>query len=314
MISTPFGTLPLFDAHTHFFGRTFLAGLGKQLGLTGADAAAEVARRLGWELPPEDPADVGRRWVAEMDRHGVDKMVSIHTLPGDLDSAGAGVAGANGRLAGYVMVNPLDAAAAQTAERAVTQFGFRGVALFPAMFGFAMNTEAVAAVLDVANRHRLNVFVHCGVLKVGFRTKLGLPCGFDTTLSNPLALQKPAAQYSRARFIVPHLGSGFFRELLMLADTSPNVYADTSGMAGWAKYLDGAPPPAQALRQALTVLGAGRLLFGSDSTFFPRGWRRDVFDQQMRIFEEAKLTAEEVKGILGANLERMLADQQVSSR
>jgi predicted TIM-barrel fold metal-dependent hydrolase len=170
-----------------------------------------------------------------------------------------------------------------------------------------MNADAVSAVLDVANRHQLNVFVHCGVLKVGFRTKLGLPCAFDAMLSNPLALQKPAAQFPRARFIVPHLGSGYFRELLMLADTSPNVYADTSGVAGWAKYLDGSPTPAQVLRQAVTVMGAGRLLFGSDSTFFPRGWRRDVFDQQLRMFEEAKLSADDVTKILGRNLQDLIA-------
>ena len=33
--------------------------------------------------------------------------VSIHTLPGDLDSAGRAVAASGGRLVGYVMVNPL---------------------------------------------------------------------------------------------------------------------------------------------------------------------------------------------------------------
>jgi predicted TIM-barrel fold metal-dependent hydrolase len=307
MIPTPFGMLPVFDAHTHFFGRSFLAGLGKQLVL-GADSSAEVAKRLAWELPSDDPADVGRRWVAEMDRHGVDRMVSIHTLPGDLDSAGKGATASEGRLVGYVMINPLEPTAAQTVERAVTQFGFRGVALFPAMFGFSMNTDAVAPVLDVANRWRLNVFVHCGVLKVGFRAKLGLPCAFDGLVSNPLALQKPAAQFPDARFIIPHLGSGFFRELLMLADMAPNVYADTSGVGGWAKYLDGSPTPVQVLRQAITVMGAGRLLFGSDSTFFPRGWRRDMFDQQLRIFEEAKLSNDDVAKILGGNLSALLSD------
>jgi predicted TIM-barrel fold metal-dependent hydrolase len=247
-----------------------------------------------------------------MDRYGVDRMITIHTLPGDLDSAGAGVAVGDGRLVGYVMVNPLDAAAVPTVERAVTQFGFRGVALFPAMFGFDMNAEPVAAVLDAANRHRLNVFVHCGVLKVGFRTKLGLPSAFDGMVSNPLALQKPAAQFPRARFIVPHLGSGFFRELLMLADTSPNVYADTSGVAGWAKYLDGAPTPAHVLLQALHVMGAGRLLFGSDSTFFPRGWRGDMFEQQLRIFEEAKLTPQDAAKILSGNLLEMLRSAEAA--
>ena len=308
MLATPCGSLAIVDAHAHFFDRRFLAGLGVQLGLTG-DASDEVARRLGWELPPPDPADFARRWITEMDRHGVDRMVAMHTLPGDLDSAGAGVSAAGGRLIGYAMVNPLQAGAAEAAERAVTQFGFRGVALFPAMFGFSMTSEAAAPILDLADRHRLNVFVHCGVLKVGFRAKLGLPRHFDVTASNPLSLSRPAARFPRARFIVPHLGSGYFRELLMLADMVPNVFADTSGVAGWAKYLDGNHAPAVVLRQAVDVMGAQRLLFGSDSTFFPRGWRRDILDQQLRIFQEARLSTKEVAGILGGNLQRLLDEK-----
>ncbi|MDB5301938.1 MAG: amidohydrolase 2 [Phycisphaerales bacterium] len=305
MIASTFGTHAISDAHTHFFDKSFLAGLGKQLGL-GPQAAGEVARRLGWNEPADDPAELGRAWVAEMDRHGVDRMVSIHTLPGDLDSAAKGIAAAGGRLIGYAMVNPLDPNAPAVAERAATELGFRGIALFPAMFGFSVASDAASAVLDVANRHGLNVFIHCGVLKVGFRTKLGLPCAFDMTLSNPLALAKPAAQFPRAKFIVPHLGSGYFRELLMLADMAPNVYADTSGVAGWAKYLDGNPSPVTVLRQAVDVMGSRRLLFGSDSTFFPRGWRHDIFERQLQLFEEAKLSAEDVGRILGGNMEEIV--------
>ena len=304
MIDTPFGPRFVFDAHTHFFDASFLGGLGRQLG--GEVTAAEVARRLGWDEPAEDPTETARRWVAEMDRHGVDRMVSIHTLPGDVEAAARGIAAAGGRLAGYVMVNPLAPAAAETVERAVATLGFRGVALFPAMFRFSMLSDAAYEVLQVANEHALNVFVHCGVLKVAFRAKLGLPSAFDASFANPLHLQRPAAEFGRVKFVIPHLGSGLLRELLMLADQSPNVYADTSGVGGWAKYLDGAPTPARVLRQAVDVMGANRLLFGSDSTFFPRGWRRDVIEQQIKLFAEAGLNDEQVTQILGGNLEGMV--------
>jgi predicted TIM-barrel fold metal-dependent hydrolase len=328
MIDTPLGPRTVFDAHTHFFDASFLRGLGRQVGLEG-NAHDAVAARLGWDAPPADPADVGRRWVAEMDRHGVDRMVSMHVLPGDVDSAARGIAATNGRLVGYVMVNPLapapggpggpggprpgpapggpgGPAPVEQVKRAVLTLGFRGVALFPAMFQFSLRAEPVEEILSFANEHALNVFVHCGVLKVGFRTKLGLPSTFDATFASPLALQRPAAQYPRVKFIIPHLGSGLLRELLMLADQAPNVYSDTSGVAGWAKYLDGAPPPARVLRQAVDVMGAGRLLFGTDSTFFPRGWRRDVFDQQMVLFAEAGLNEEQVTRILGGNSSGMV--------
>jgi hypothetical protein len=53
-------------------------------------------------------------------------------------------------------------------------------------------------------------------------------------------------------------------------------------------------------------MGASRLLFGSDSTFFPRGWRRDVLDQQTRLFTEAGLNNEQVTQILGGNLNAMV--------
>jgi predicted TIM-barrel fold metal-dependent hydrolase len=309
MIPTPFGPQRVLDAHTHFFGHGFYTALAKQAGLTTPDgeAAEAVAQRLGWDPAPPDPADTGRRWVGEMDRHGVERMVSMHTLPGDADNAARGIAATSGRLVGYVMVNPLAEGSAATVDRAVRGSGFRGVALFPSMFGFSMQDDRVHAVLEAANRHKLNVFVHCGVLKVGFRQKLNLPVAFDLSLANPLHLRRACGQFPHARFIVPHLGSGMFRELLMLADSAPNVFADTSGIGAWGKYLDGRPGEAQVLRQAVDVMGADRLLFGTDSTFFPRGWRRDVFDAHLRAFEEAKLDGPRVTAILGGNLERLLA-------
>jgi predicted TIM-barrel fold metal-dependent hydrolase len=307
MIETTFGQMRVLDAHSHFFTRSFLTGLGAMTWI-GPDARA-VAQKLGWDEIDQDPEAVGRKWTLEMDRHGVEKMVAIHTLPDDLEQAAAGIAATNGRLVGYATVNPLADGALSAVERAVTQYAFRGIALFPAMFRFSMTSDPVFALLDLANRHSLNVFVHCGVLKVGFRTKLGLPSAFDATYSNPLSLQRPAAEFPKANFIVPHLGSGLLRELLMVADQCANVYTDTSGIGGWAKYLDGAAlgaRSADALKHAVHVMGAERILFGSDSTFFPRGWRRDLFDQQLITFDEAGLTNEQVKQILGQNLERLL--------
>src|SRR5439155_25785404 len=96
----------VFDAHAHFLPRSFFAGIGRQLEL-GDNGAREVAVRLEWEMPPEDPAQLARRWLAEMDRFGVDRLMAIHTLPGDVDEAGRGISASAGRLAGYAMINPL---------------------------------------------------------------------------------------------------------------------------------------------------------------------------------------------------------------
>ena len=302
MIDTPFGPMRVWDAHVHFFTRGFFAGLARQLGV-GPD---DVVRTLGWEPVSADPVAAGERWVGELDRHGVDGALAIHTWPGDVESAGRGVHATGGRMVGLVTVNPLVAGAAAIVERMVSQFGFRGVALFPAMHHFGLASEGVRPILELANQHALAVFVHCGVLKVGFRRKLGLPCDFNAMLASPLMLQKPAAEYPRIRFIVPHLGSGMLRELLMVADCCPNLYTDTSGMASWARYAESPLTAAQALRRVIDVIGPERVLFGTDSSFFPRGWRRDVLDAQLAVFAQAGLDEAAVGQILGRNLMALL--------
>ena len=77
------------------------------------------------------------------------------------------------------------------------------------------------------------VFVHCGVLSVGVRKKLGLPSAFDIAFGNPTHLHALALKFPTVPLIVPHFGAGLLREALMLADLCPNVYLDTSSSNSW---------------------------------------------------------------------------------
>ena len=55
------------------------------------------------------------------------------------------------------------------------------------------------------------------------------------------------------------------------------------------------------------MAGADRLLFGSDSSFFPRGWVKDVWDQQSAALEEIGAGAVVREKIFGGNFDRMCA-------
>ena len=55
----------------------------------------------------------------------------------------------------------------------------------------------------------------------------------------------------------------------------PNLHVDTSRSNAWTKYTPGLCL-VNVFRQALAVLGPERMLFGSDSSFFPRGWQHAV--------------------------------------
>ena len=91
----------------------------------------------------------------------------------------------------------------------------------------------------------------------------------------------------------------------MVADLCPNVLLDTSSSNGWIKYVG--LSLATVFRQALAVVGADRLLFGTDSSFFPRGWVRDVYDQQSSALAEIGASAEVREKIFGGNFDRVFA-------
>ena len=308
-MQTPWGQIAVHDAHVHLFSHRFFETLRSQRAALVDDESVEsMVEGLGWEPPPGNASDLASLWVKELDRQGVDRSTLIASVPGDELSAAAAVAAHPDRFWGYFLFDPTQPEAGDRAVRAFDEQGLRGLCLFPAMQRFALQDERLTPVYEAAAaRPGTVVFVHCGVLSVGVRKKLGLASKFDMSYANPLDLHRVALEYPTANFVIPHFGAGFFREALMLADLCPNVYLDTSSSNSWTKYL--CPPPSleDVFRQALDVVGPDRLLFGSDSSFFPRGWNREVFDQQVQALQNLGVSTEAAAKIFGGNLQRLLA-------
>ncbi len=307
---TPFGELEVFDAHAHFFSRKFFETLVGQSPLLGkeADPIGRAAEMTGWTMPPGDPAELAATWKDEFDRHSVSAALMIASVPGDEGSISAAVKAFPDRIAGAFMFDPTKPDAETRAKRAFDELGLRVACLFPAMHQYSVaESEDVRAVARLASeRAGTAVFVHCGVLSVGARKKLGLPSHFDMRRSNPLDIYKLAAEFPAARFIVPHFGAGMFRETMMLADLCPNVYVDTSSTNKWMNYEASPIDLPAVFRRALNVVGSERLLFGTDSSFFPRGWQAAIFDAQLRALGEIGASEEQARAIFGGNLRRLL--------
>jgi hypothetical protein len=204
------------------------------------------------------------------------------------------------------MSDPTRPDAAADAARALAS-GLRGICLFPAMHRFPVHDDRVRALFELAKSvPGTVVFVHCGVLTVGVRRRLGLPSPFDMRFGNPLDLHAIALAYSDVPIIVPHFGAGLFREALMLADLCPNVRLDTSSSNGWMKYHAGLTLDA-VFRQALAVAGPDRLLFGSDSSWFPRGWVRQIFEDQSAALERIDVAPDVKTRVFGGNFDRLFS-------
>jgi predicted TIM-barrel fold metal-dependent hydrolase len=188
----------------------------------------------------------------------------------------------------------------------------RTVCLFPAMHGYPLGDPRVRAVVEAtASRPGATLFVHCGVLSVGVRRKLGLPSPFELRYGQPLDVQPLALDFPALPIVIPHFGAGFFREALMVAQACPNVRLDTSSSNGWTALHPGLAL-VDVFRTALSVLGPGKLLFGTDSSFFPRGWQAVVRDQQRAALASLGVGEADQARMFGGNLAEMyeLADGQ----
>ena len=143
------------------------------------------------------PDALADRWVAELDRHGVARAALIASIPGDEESVAAAVARHPSRFVGFFMLNPVGADAAERLSRALDDWKLRASACSRRCTATAWTTSAWRRVRG-GGAHGAAVFVHCGVLTVGVRKKLGLPSPFDLRLGDPLALAAVAGAVSGA--------------------------------------------------------------------------------------------------------------------
>ena len=310
------------DAHCHFFSTELFAALARQRqdrtvpppprgSLEEAmeedvnrQLAVALCDELGWETPGS-AFTLADRWVRELDAHGIARAALMASVPSDETSVAAAVARHPSRFVGFFMLDPAVGDPVARVRRAVGELGLRGICLFPAMHHVPLHDDRIQQIVSVAAAHAgTAVFVHCGVLSVGVRKKLGLASRFDLRLGDPLGVARLALAFPTVPFIIPHFGAGLFREALMAADTCANIHLDTSSSNGWIRYAPGLTLES-VFRTALSVVGASRLLFGTDSSFFPRGWQKTVFDAQKTAITALGHTATDEALVFGGNFDRL---------
>jgi uncharacterized protein len=292
------------DSHCHFFSGQFFATLSRQRGRN--DTVEALCLELQWD-DPGSPNALADRWVQELDANGVGRSALIASVPGDEASVATAVSRHPKRFVGFFMVDPSAEQAVERVTHAVTTLGLRVACLFPAMHHVALSDPRVHRVVEaVAAQPGTAVFVHCGVLSVGVRKKLGLPSPFDLSLGDPLSITRLALAFPRLPFIVPHFGAGMLRETMMAGDACPNIHVDTSSSNSWIRYAPGWTLPG-VFKTAMSVLGPSRLLFGTDSSFFPRGWQRAVYQSQKAAAAEAGISESDQALIFGGNFDGLFS-------
>jgi predicted TIM-barrel fold metal-dependent hydrolase len=290
------------DAHAHFFTASTLKAWSLR-GRTREGFEQRTRSRTDMtsiELPDES-TDVAQQWVDEMDRYGITAMgfmVGAEAYDDFLEAK----ARFPGRFMGYANINPGDPEAAEKVDKAAED-GLQGIKLYPSSWPELHTYDAACyPVYEAALKHRFPVFLHFGIT-IGGQA--------DLRHGNPLDIQVPSRDFPDLNFVIAHFGAGFFRELLLLQYQADNVYMDSSGSNSWMRYLPYDLDLRKIFERAITTGGAEKVIFGTDSTFFPRGFRINILEQQYEAVRslsegsDAIVSVEDIDAIFRGNILRL---------
>jgi predicted TIM-barrel fold metal-dependent hydrolase len=248
----------------------------------------------------DPPEKLARLWAEELDRCGVDRAVFVSLYPED-EELTTFLHARPRRFLGFVTVDPRDPQAPALLRRRVREEGYVGLKLYPTTQGYLPSDRNCYPVYEEAQALRIPILFHLGIT---------LMYESDLRFANPIELHPVLKDFPDVAFVVAHFGAGYFREVLFLAYHVNNLYLDTSGKNIWVNYLPYPLDLEQAFRKSLDVLGARRIIYGSDSRMLTRGYRRTVLEEQLRILKCLELDREQISLIMGGNMTRLLEGRE----
>jgi hypothetical protein len=250
------------------------------------------------ELPKED-WDTAQKWVDELDKYGIQAM---GVMVGDeaYEEFLYTIERFPRRFLGYRNINPSDEDAVKKLEQAARS-GFYGIKLYPSSWrGIKVYDEEVYPIYEACMKHGLLVFLHFGIT-IGGQA--------DLRNGNPIDIQVPSRDFPDLKFIIAHFGAGWFREVLLMQYQADNVYMDSSGSNSWMKYMPYDLDLKQIFKKAVITGGSNKVLFGTDSTFFPRGWRISILEAQYNACKELEsdgiIEKEDIERIFYNNIKEL---------
>lgn len=174
---------------------------------------------------------------------------------------------AHNSLYGYITLNPTKIEASRRELlRYKNMARMVGVKIHTHYSGCAMGDPRTARAIEMAAEASLPVLIHTwGVAAVA-------------------ALECIAARLPDARILMAHAGGDAWREGIAAAEQQSNLYLDFTCST----------PYAGAIERAIAILGAERVLFGTDATLFDPAYMRARFDA-------ISMTTAQRNMIMGAN-------------
>lgn len=308
--------LEIIDFHTHFpTQKPWFTNMGpdirQQYVERRGEKRAKIAReqamkysqqwRMTWGYDPpekntytdEEQAD---RWASEVDKYGL-RAVGFVTGGGNKNLTNV-IQRHPDKFIGFAHHYPFAEGAADELRRAVKEDGMKGYKLLAPMLDRPIEDEAAYPVWEVCAELDIPVLIHFGIQGGG-----GGIAWHENI--NPLKLHNVAKDFPDVTFVVPHFGCAWIREALQLCWACANVSIDTCGSNQWVKWVDGDWTTKKLFRKYMETIGPERIIFGTDSSYFPRGFAEPYLQDQIRDVRELNYREEDIQLIFGGNAARL---------
>jgi predicted TIM-barrel fold metal-dependent hydrolase len=291
--------IEVIDSHAHFITYdTVKAWFSDPEAIKRAQERVQYQTDMSSLQIPDEPWDTGAMWVNELDKYGI-SAIGMMIGQESWDEFNEARKRFPHRFLGYANVDPAKEDAVDIVKRAGHD-GFQGIKLYPSSWNMPVYDEKVYPVYEEALKQKLLVIIHFGIT-IGNQANL--------RFGNPIDIQRPAQDFPDLNFMIAHFGAGFFREVLMLFYQTHNVVVDSSGSNSWMTYLPYDLTITKVFEKAMRAGGSCRVVFGTDSSFFPRGFRYNILEEQYNavksICPQLCYTEEDVNLIFRDNIVRL---------
>lgn len=247
--------------------------------------------------PTPEPPEVLRRWLQEIDRYKLDGVVFV-TGPGAEFMAEAQRAHPD-KIYAFSHVSPDDPQAPEILKRDLDELGLKGYKCFGPRFELPLDDRRYWPLWELLAERNRPVLIHYGVLGGGG----GIV--FHPRMS-PLTIDPVARAFPEMPIVVPHFGAGYWGDLLQLGWAHENVLVDTSGSNQWIRWMPYPLTLGDLVRKAYETFGPERIIFATDSQYFPRGFALRYLQDFVRECAYAGIPDSALRAMVHDNAWRLL--------
>lgn len=206
------------------------------------------------------------------------------------------------RLIGFTSINPDRYKPHKKVERAVKEFGMKGVKLYPHS-GFYPNDMRLNLVYEKCAELDIPVMIHTGIKAVSWQS---------LKYNNPVYVDDVATNFPDLKIVMCHGGYPWVEEFMVVAYSNPNVWVDLTFLDYIENTYKNPGLTENTVKRLINLIGPERILWGTEGPYMnlplfgSHGPEYYLESQEFLVRRFDFISEKDKKNILGENARKLL--------